>query len=141
MGFLRRIFGLPKRKDKLEVDRTSFRDAEAEEWLLKTRSRRMGNLGIEHMELQMKDFLHVLNGAIQEVEVLKDMLKEKGFWDDKKYKELRIKRMIGDGANPRKSRSMYSYTLNDSEFLRRIFAASEDEVRKFENEARGLSSP
>lgn len=141
MGFLRRIFGLPKRKDKLEVDKTSFHDAEAEDWLLKTRSRRMGNLGIKHMELQMKDFLHVLNGAIQEVEVLKEMLKEKGFWDEEKYKELRIKRMIRDGAQPRKSRSMYSYTLNDSEFLRHMFDASEDEVRKFENEARRESSP
>lgn len=144
MGFLRRIFGLPRRKDRLKTDETKFNDSETEKWLLKTRSRRMGNLGTKHLELQLKDLLHVLNGALQEIEVVKDMLQEKGLWDEKLYKEFRIKRMIGDhsmaGEAPWKAHSMYSYALDDKAFLRHVFDVSDDEVKKFESEVERVSS-
>ena len=144
MGFLRRIFGLPRKEKKLKIDEATRSDPEAEKWLLKTRSRRMGNLGTKHMELQLKDLLHVLNGAFQEIEVFKDMLKGKGMWDEKLYKELRIKRMIDDhsmaGEVPRKAHSMYSYTLNEKAFLCHVFNVSDDEVKKFEDEVERVSS-
>jgi hypothetical protein len=104
----------------------------------------MGNLGTKHIELQLNDLLHVLNGAIQEIEVLKDLLKEKSLWDDKLYKELRIKRMVGDhsvaGESPWKSHSIYPYTLDDKAFLRHKFDASDDEVNMFRNETERGSS-
>jgi hypothetical protein len=144
MGFLRRIFGLPAREDMLKSEDSSTTDAETEKWLLKTRSRRMGNLGTEHMELQLKDLLHVLNSAIQEIEVVKDMLKEKDLWDQKVYKQLRIKRMIGDrsmvGETPWKAHSMYPHTLEEREFLRHALDASDDEVKRFESEVERVSS-
>ena len=144
MGFLRRIFGLPKREKKLKPDEATLSDVEAEKWLLKTRHRRMGNLGTRHTELQLKDLLHVLNGTIQELEVVKNMLKEKGLWDEKLYKGLRIKRMLDDhnmaAETPWKAHSNYSYTLNDKAFLRHVFDASDDEVKEFESEVERVSS-
>jgi hypothetical protein len=144
MGFLRRIFGLPRRKERLGTDGARVTDAETEEWLLKTRSRRMGNLGAKHLELQLKDLLHVLNGTIQEIEVVKDMFKERQLWDEDLYRKLRIKRMIEDhsmaGEAPWKGRAMYPYTLEDKDFLRHKFDASDDEVTKFRSEVERVSS-
>jgi len=144
MGFLRRIFGLPRRADKLKTDEATVTNVEAEKWLSETRYRRMGNLGAKHTELQVKDLLHVLNCVTQEIAVIKDMLKEKSLWDEKLYRRLRIERMIGDhntaGAGTRQQSSIYNYTLEEKEYLRQVFDASNDEVKRFESEVEQVSS-
>jgi hypothetical protein len=138
MGLLRRIFGLPSRDDTLKDRFQTRRDAEKP--VMKDRYRRMGNLGTKQPELQLKDLLHVLNSTIQEVEVIKRTLKENNLWDDSLYKKLRLETMINDhstaGVNPWESTSMYPYTLEESEFLRHVFDASDDEVSAFESEVK-----
>lgn len=141
MGLLRRIFGLPSR----DTIRNRFRSRrDPERWILKHRQWRLGNLGTKNLELQLKDLLHVLNSTIQEVEVIKRTLKEKNLWDDSLYKKLRVETMINDhstaGKFPSASTSMYPHTLEESDFLRKVLDASDDEVKEFESEVERVSA-
>jgi len=75
---------------------------------------------------------------------MQSMLKEQGGWDDSLYKKLRIKRMIDDhssaGVDPWEGHSVYRHTLEEAQFLRHVFGASDDEVKKFESDVEWVSS-
>jgi hypothetical protein len=82
-----------------------------------------------------EDCLSFIISAIQDMVVIKQVLIEKGIWDEDLYKKLRIERMIGDhsgaGATPWQSYSHFPYTLEEEEFLEKVFNASKEEVEKF----------
>jgi hypothetical protein len=81
------------------------------------------------------DLLSVIISAIQDMAVIKQVLTEKGIWDEERYKKLRIERMIGDhssaGATPWQSYSHFPYTLEEEEFLEKVFNTSKEEIEKF----------
>jgi hypothetical protein len=81
------------------------------------------------------DLLSVTFSAIQDMVAMKELLIEKGIWDEELYKKLRIERMIDDhsgaGATPWQSYSHFPYTLDEEEFLEKVFNASKEEIEKF----------
>jgi hypothetical protein len=89
------------------------------------------------------DLFSVVLSVIQDFATIKSLLQQKGVWDEGLYKELRIKRMIYDhssaGTTPWKGYSHYPYTLDESDFLRQILRASDDEVKQFEEDAQAAS--
>jgi hypothetical protein len=98
---------------------------------------------VSEISQQMQDLRHVLFSTIQDVTVLIEMLQEKGGWDRVLYKELRTKRMIDDhnsaGVSPWEWHSYYSYTLEETEFLRHRFQMGDDEIKRFESEVESVS--
>lgn len=90
---------------------------------------------IEDMNDRLEILLETLNSAIQDIAVLKDILREKGIWDPELYKRLRIERMINDHATPGpppwKWHSLFPYMLKETDFLRDQFQASEPEIKEF----------
>ena len=96
------------------------------------------NQSTEPTQLAKKtnDLLSILTSAIQDMVVMKEIMKEKGILDEERYKELRTRRMIDDhssaGAAPWFGYSIYPYTLDESEFLRQQFNANDEEVEQFE---------
>jgi hypothetical protein len=90
--------------------------------------------------LHIEDLRSTLISAIQDIVVLKAMLQEKGLWDEPLYKRLRIQRMIDDhssaGCASWLRYSFYPYTLEQSDFLRHQFKATEDEIKSFEAQVR-----
>ena len=66
MGFLRRIFGLPSKRQQQEEAEGADQTAQ---WLTtKDRYWRMASIGSKDSDCQLKDIVYVLNGAIQEIE-------------------------------------------------------------------------
>jgi hypothetical protein len=94
-------------------------------------------------EKAVGDLLSALISAIQDVVVIKQLLAEKGLWDEELYKKLRTERMIDDhsgaGATPWKSYSHFPYTLDEEEFLKHMFNASEEEIEQFTKKAETAS--
>jgi hypothetical protein len=94
-------------------------------------------------ERSAADLLAVLFSAIQDLAVIKQLLAEKGVWDEELYKKLRSERMISDhsgaGATPWKSYSYYPYTLDEEEFLEEIFDASKAEIARFREKVETIS--
>ncbi|HZS05767.1 MAG TPA: zinc ribbon domain-containing protein [Blastocatellia bacterium] len=92
---------------------------------------------------QVDDLRAVWVSAIQDIVVLKEMLAEKGIWDEASYKRLRIRRMIADhsgaGPCPWTEYSYYAYALEEDEFLRQQLAADKEEVESFEREVEFVS--
>jgi hypothetical protein len=92
---------------------------------------------------ELGDLLSVLVSTIQDMVVIKQMLAEKGIWDEELYKKLRTERMIGDhsgaGASPWTSYSHFPYTLDEEEFLKHMFNASEEEIEEFKNKVETVS--
>ena len=84
---------------------------------------------------QIQDLRHTLFSLIQEVEVLKGMLREQGAWDERRYRQLRIERMLADrssaGVDPWRRHSPYRYTLDEEEFLREQLGLGERELAEF----------
>jgi ribosomal protein L40E len=89
------------------------------------------------------DLLAVLFSAIQDLVVMKQLLKEKGVWDEEHYKKLRVACMIADhssaGAIPWQSYSYYPYTLEEEELLEKVFNASKEEIEKFKQDIEIIS--
>jgi hypothetical protein len=85
----------------------------------------------------------VVHSLIQEVEVLKTMLKDTGNWSAQQYKETMIRLRIADhnsaGGCPWTHHSYYRYTLDDRDFLKEALGATEGEIRDFEAEAEEVS--
>src|SRR5262245_43621815 len=86
----------------------------------------------------------VVQRLIQEVEVLKQLLKERGLWDEANYKRLMVGMMIHDhnstGPAPQTSHSYFPYALHQSSFMKYRFDASDEEVGAFEREVHRVSS-
>ena len=84
---------------------------------------------------QIADLRHTLLSAIQDIAVLKALLREKGTWDDALYQRLRVRQMIEDhssaGPNPWTRHSYYPYTLDERDFLRFSFHAGDADVEDF----------
>jgi len=81
---------------------------------------------------------------IQEVEVLKSILKESGLWNDDQYRKAITERFLADfnsaGMCSYRSHSDYCYSLDEVAFLKQRFQASEDQIKAFTGEADYLSS-
>jgi hypothetical protein len=120
-------------------------EAPSKGWWTESRMFRLFNKSANPQDLaqQNADLLAVLLSAIQDVAVIKELLQEKGVWDETLYKELRLQRMIGDhssiGPSPWTSYSYFPYTLVESAFLRHQFKASDEEVKEFEEQAQAIS--
>jgi hypothetical protein len=88
------------------------------------------------MRTQMEALRYTLLSVIQDVTVMQDMLERKGAWDPALYRELRTQRMIQDhssaGIFPSLGFSAYCYTLDESDFLQKLFHATPAEVGAFE---------
>jgi len=91
---------------------------------------------IDSLSRAVADLRHTLFNAIQDIAVLTEALKRNHLLDEKLYKELRIERMLGDhssaGASPWRNCSQYPYTLDEEDFLRERFGATEEEVREYQ---------
>ena len=74
----------------------------------------------------------VVRRLTQEIEVLKEMLREKNAWDEQQYKRVMVGRMVNDhsdlGIRPH---AHYPYTLDEPSFLRHRFKASDEEIADF----------
>ncbi len=90
---------------------------------------------LEGLSRQVQDLRATLLSAIQDIAVLKAMLRERQIWEDAAYKRLRVKRMISDhssaGASPWRNYSSYPYTLEEPEFLREVLSATPAEIEEF----------
>ena len=79
----------------------------------------------------------VVRRLTQEVEVLKEMLREKNVWDEQHYKRVMIERPINDhssaGCNSDMFYAHYPYTLGEASFLKHRFKASDEEIAAFRN--------
>jgi hypothetical protein len=88
------------------------------------------------------DLRHALFSAIQDIAVLKSALADRGLLDDATYKKLRMQRMVADhssaGVASWRNSSSYPYTLDEDEFLRDQFHATDDEVRQYEDDVRAV---
>ena len=91
---------------------------------------------VEELASQVEVLRSALMSAIQDIAVLKELLREKGGWDDYSYRKLRIQRMVKDhssaGPWPHPIHSYYPYVLNETDFLKEVLSANEAEVREFE---------
>lgn len=92
----------------------------------------------------VREMKAIMGRLIQDLVVFREMLQEKGLWEDERYKALRIKRMINDhnsaGASPWLWHSYYSYLLTEKEFLRQVLKAEDSEVRDFEVEIKRVQT-
>jgi hypothetical protein len=90
---------------------------------------------VKELSRQSEDLRHTLLSAIQDVVVLKTLLREKGIWDDALYQRMRVRQMINDhstaGVDPWIRHSHYAYTLDEHDFLRLCFNAGDAEVQEF----------
>jgi hypothetical protein len=93
---------------------------------------------------QVADLRHTLLSLIQETEVLKAILRERGDWNEEAYRRLRIERMLADhdsaGASPWRHQSSYRYTLDEDDFLREQFRFGDADVADFRDRARSMAS-
>lgn len=101
----------------------------------------MGNADERFQKFYLGDskvLVSTLISAIQEIVVLKEIMKAKGVWDEGLYKTLRRERMLQDnssaGADPWQGFSYFPYAMEEGEFLRRMLGASEAEVEAYEKE-------
>ena len=110
---------------------------ESEIWWNKVRGFRLFGISTNPQEVAQRtaDLWHVLRSVIQDITVMKAMMEEKGVWDEVKYKELRVNRMVSDhsgaGPSPWTQHSYHSYTLNEVELLTQHLGADEEEVKAF----------
>ena len=86
----------------------------------------------------------VVRRLTQEVEVLKEMLREKNVWDQRHYKKAMVDRLIHDhsslGAASYTSYAYYAYSLDEASFLKYRFQGSAEEIAAFEREVDHVSS-
>jgi hypothetical protein len=84
---------------------------------------------------RIDDLRYTLNSAIQDIAVLKQVLKEKGLMKDAVYQQLRIDQMVQDhssaGGDSWKNPCFYPYTLDEVDFLREALRANAAEVSAF----------
>ncbi|HET9917302.1 MAG TPA: zinc ribbon domain-containing protein [Candidatus Binatia bacterium] len=112
---------------------------EAETWWNKVRGFRLFGISTSPQEVAQRtaDLWHVLRSVIQDIAVMKAMMQEKGVWDEAKYKELRVNRMVSDhsgaGPAPWTQHSYHPYTLNEGELLTQHLGADEEEVKRFKH--------
>lgn len=85
----------------------------------------------DHAFRTLEGLADVVRRLTQEVEVLKEMLREKNVWDEQHYKRVMVDRMINDHSDM--SSSEYPYTLGEASFLRHRFKASDKEIAAFRN--------
>src|SRR5262249_52756083 len=80
---------------------------------------------------------------IQEVEVLKGMLKQNGLWNQEQYRKAITQQFIHDhnsaGGASEISHSDYPYLVSEVSFLKRL-NATEEEIKAFEDEVDYVSS-
>jgi PHD/YefM family antitoxin component YafN of YafNO toxin-antitoxin module len=99
---------------------------------------------VEELSRQIQDLRYTLNSVVQDLAVMKEVLEEKGLMDKALYKRLRVARMIHDhsshGASAWVDYSIYPYTLDEKDFLRHTFRASEEEVKNFQTNVDGVAS-
>lgn len=98
----------------------------------------------DELSAQFADLRHILFSALQEIEVLKKMLRERDFFDSTGYRQARMHVMIGDhssqGPSPWKSHSQYPYTLDEMEFAREVLRLTPDEIEEFKKEAASMET-
>jgi len=86
----------------------------------------------------------VVRRLTQEVEVLREVLRERNLWDEQQYKRLIVDRMIHDhsslGVGSHTSYTHYPYSLDEARFLRYRFKASDQEVTAFMQAVDHISS-
>jgi hypothetical protein len=84
---------------------------------------------------QVEDLRSMLISVIEDVDVMQEMLRERGVWDEQRYRELRFHRMVEDqsgrGPAPWQSYSYYRYTLEDEEFIRDVLGGKPEAVDEF----------
>lgn len=99
---------------------------------------------LKELSQQNEALRKTLISAIQDIAVLKAMLREKELWDDVLYRRLRVEQMIEDrntaGIEPWTRCSYYPYTLEEREFLLQVFKANEAEIRQFDAEIERVST-
>ena len=77
-------------------------------------------------------------GLAQDVDVLKQLLRERQVLDPADYKSLRIQRMVDDhnsaGIAPFRRYSYFPYLLNEEDYLRKHLSATETEIQNFQEQ-------
>jgi hypothetical protein len=85
----------------------------------------------------------VVRRLIQEVDVLKTMLRDKGMWDEGSYRKALTDRFISDhysgGCMPETAHSYYPYLLDEASELKHRFQASDGEVEVFKRKVDDVS--
>ena len=94
---------------------------------------------IEELAVRIEDLRHILNSAVHDIVVLKNVLEEKGLMDAALYKQLRMHQMLRDHGGPGPASwqymSIYPYTLDEKDFLRQALKADEAEAERFQKDA------
>jgi hypothetical protein len=85
----------------------------------------------------------VVRRLIQEVEVLKTMLRDQGKWDEGSYRKALTDQFVSDhysgGAMPETARSHYPYLLDEASELKHRFQASDQEMDAFKRQVEDVS--
>ena len=91
---------------------------------------------VDELAAQVADLRSTTLSLIQDVAVLRGMLRARGMWDEGEYRRQRLEIMVRDhssaGATPQTSHSYYPYTLDEREFLESVLKATPQEVAEFE---------
>jgi len=86
----------------------------------------------------------VVRRLIQEVEVLKSLMKENGIWNEERYRKVIMERFLSDhnsaGIGTGPSHSDYYYTFEEEGFLKDRFGLSDEEIKAFRAEVEYVSS-
>ena len=86
----------------------------------------------------------VVRRLIQEVEVLKTMLRDKGMWDEGSYRKALTDQFVSDhysgGCIPETAHSHYPYLLDEVSELKHRFRATDEETEAFKRRVEDVSS-
>lgn len=86
---------------------------------------------------------NVVRRLIQEVEVLKTMLRDKGMWDEGSYRKALTDQFVSDhysgGVMPEAAHSHYPYLLDEASELQHRFQASDEELETFKRRVEDVS--
>ncbi|HVS63769.1 MAG TPA: hypothetical protein VMT85_09765 [Thermoanaerobaculia bacterium] len=98
---------------------------------------------IDELNAQLACLREMLFRALQEIEVLRALLLESGDGRQGTYRELLVRRMIGDhdsaGVDPHRRHSYFRHLLKERDFLQQVLGMSDEELLAFEREVEEVS--
>jgi hypothetical protein len=93
---------------------------------------------------QIQTLRRMLMSAIQDISVLRQVMKDANLMGDANYRRLRIERMVQDhsscGGNSWRNDCSYKHSLEEEEFLREELLATGEEVEAFRKRVRYVTT-
>ena len=127
--------GRKRERPPLQLPSTHTPSARARGSLRPSLRRIIALSSTEDVPATVEALSHGLLAAIQEIAVLKEMMREKGVWDDAAYRRLRTEIMIQDhntaGPFPHTSHTYFPFMLDEDEFLRFAFKATKEDLEGY----------